>query len=510
MTARVAVYDRFWRSQGGGERHVGMLAQVLTEDGCQVDLVGHEPTDLDELGEHLGLDLSRCRFLQVPDRGDAWLAERTAGYDLLVNGTYGSRLQPRTPKAAYLCYFPTPADHDLQRWRRVAIRWLGPWVRGTTPNLDFGAGWFPPEGGRRRRWTWTTDDAVLTLPAGRRVLRLDLGRPGAPGGAALVLVDDDGSELSRLEVTTEFSRQVVDLGERDRGTEVRFTSPTFSPGPADTRELGVAVSRARLAGKTGARERLAGRWPWLHRDPRDLRWLDAYDSIMVNSSYTRGYVERWWQRPGDVLHPPIAVHRLTPAAQRERRIVTVGRFFSPGLGHAKRQLEMVEAFGRLDLPGWTLSVLGGCEPSQLPYLEQVRRAAQGLEVEIVANAPRALVEQRLTTSSIFWAATGLGEDTRARPWNAEHFGMTTVEAMAGGCVPVVIDGAGQQEIVRDGIDGLRWETVEQLLEQTRQVAGDEDLRARMANSAIRRAHDYDEDAFRAELRGIIATRHLLP
>jgi hypothetical protein len=180
---KVAVYDRFWRSQGGGERHVGMVAQVLSEDGCSVDLIGHEPTDLDELGEHLGLDLSRCRYVQLPDRGDAWLAERTAAYDLTVNGTYGSRLAPRSAKAAYLCFFPTPADHDLEPWRRLAIRTLGPWVRGTTPNLDYGAGWFPPEGGRRRRWTWTSSEAVLTLPAGRRVLTMDLGRPGAPGPA---------------------------------------------------------------------------------------------------------------------------------------------------------------------------------------------------------------------------------------------------------------------------------------------------------------------------------------
>jgi glycosyltransferase involved in cell wall biosynthesis len=506
---KVAVYDRFWRSQGGGERHVGMIAQVLTEDGCEVDLLGHEPTDLEELGLHLGLDLSRCRYVQLPDRGDRWLAERTEGYHLLVNGTYGSRLAPKTPRAAYLCFFPTPADHDLERWRRLAIRAFGPWVRGAAPNLDFGAGWFPPEGGRRRRWTWTSGDAVLTLPGGRRVLRMDLGRPGAPDGTTLVLVDEDGTELHRIEVGNGFVPHTVDLGVRERGSEVRFTAGTFSPGGTDTRELGVAVSRARLVGRTGIRERVAGRCAWLLRDPRDLGWLASYDSVMVNGTYTKGFVEDWWHRPGDVLHPPIAVHRIVPAAQREQRIVTVGRFFRPGLGHAKRQLEMVQAFRRLGLPGWTLSVLGGCEPSQVPYLDEVRRAAEGLPVEIVPNAPRALVEERLRSSSIYWSATGLGEDTRARPWNAEHFGMTTVEAMAGGCVPVVIDSAGQAEIVREGVDGLRWRTVEELLERTRRVAADEELRARMSQSAAKRAHDFDEDAFRAELHGIVDTRRLL-
>jgi glycosyltransferase involved in cell wall biosynthesis len=296
---------------------------------------------------------------------------------------------------------------------------------------------------------------------------------------------------------------------RAEGSEVFFRSDTFVPGAPDTRELGVAVSRAKLAGKTGARERLAGLWPWLHRDPRDLRWLTAYDSVMVNSTYTKGFVEDWWQRPGDVLHPPIDVSAMTPAAVREKRIVTVGRMFAPGLGHAKRQLEMVQAFRRLAMEGWSLSVLGGVEPSQIPYLNSVRAAAEGLPIEIVPNAPRSLVEERLSTSSIFWAATGLNEDTDARPWNAEHFGMTTVEAMAGGCVRVVIDSAGQREIVRADVDGLRWTTVDELLDLTRRVAGSPDLMAAMSASSIQRARTWDEDAFRAELHTIVTTRGLL-
>ena len=37
----MAVYNRFLQSMGGGERHSGMLAQVLADDGHEVDLVGH-------------------------------------------------------------------------------------------------------------------------------------------------------------------------------------------------------------------------------------------------------------------------------------------------------------------------------------------------------------------------------------------------------------------------------------------------------------------------------------
>src|SRR5262249_54420489 len=72
------------------------------------------------------------------------------------------------------------------------------------------------------------------------------------------------------------------------------------------------------------------------------------------------------------------------------------------------------------------------------------------------NAPRTLVHRLMASSSIFWSATGYGEDEEKAPWAQEHFGMTTAEAMAGGCVPVGIDRAGQRELARAAVDGYRW------------------------------------------------------
>lgn len=512
---RVAVYNRFWHSQGGGERHSGMVAQVLSEDGAQVDLIGHTPTDLDELADHLGLDLSRCSMRVVPDRGYGLLADVSADYDLLVNGSYMNRLPPLSKKAAYLCYFPTPFDHDMEPWRKTVTRLVGPYVRAMGENLDYGLGWFPPEGGRRRQWIWSSGDAVITFPGTRsRRIRLDLGRPGASAPTTLTVKAHSGETLAEVTVTEEFVTHHLDLGEPDDTGTVRFVSDTFSPGGTDQRQLGVAVSRPRLEGASfGPRERLAGRFPWLLRDPKDLDFLDSYDVIMANSVYTQRWITKLWSRPSDPLFPPIQVDRMHPEPIRTKTILTVGRFFAPGLGHAKRQLEMVEFFGDIvrsgRLPGWTLQVVGGCEPSQEPYLAQVRAAAAGLPVQIHPNAPRALVEDLMSTASIVWSATGYGEDPEARPWTMEHFGMTTVEAMAGGCVPVVIALAGQKEIVTPGTDGYLWSSPAELAEHTVAVAQDEAMRARMSEAAIKRAQDFSEAAFAEQLRAIVARHSLL-
>ncbi|MBW3551384.1 MAG: hypothetical protein KY442_11435, partial [Proteobacteria bacterium] len=50
----------------------------------------------------------------------------------------------------------------------------------------------------------------------------------------------------------------------------------------------------------------------------------------------------------------------------------------------------------------------------------------------------AQVEHLLSTSSVFWSATGYGEDEHKAPWASEHFGMTTAEAMAAAGGPSVL------------------------------------------------------------------------
>lgn len=514
---RSAIYNRFWHSQGGGERHAGMVAQVLAagarERGDTVELLGHTPVDLDELGEHLGLDLTGCTYRQIPDRGDTALAAVSSGYDFWLTASYMSRLAPEAKKSAYLCWFPTPFDHDLSLWRRKLARLVGPRLRGPAP-LEYGTGWYPPEGGRRRRWVWSSGDGVLVVPpGGRRRVRMAVGRPGAPSQARLSIQDADKRELATAEAGSQFRKLTVALDAASRGDELHFVSDVFEPGGSDIRELGVAVSRAWLqTDRSGLRSYASSRLPWLAQDPTDVEFLRAYDTILANSAYTQEWIARLWQRDAAVLHPPIETRRFTPGVRREPLIVTVGRFFSPGLGHAKRQLEMVQWFGDLHrsgrLPGWRLAVVGGCEPSQLPYLAKVKAAAAGLPVEIHPNAPRSLVERLLSAASIFWSATGYGEGDQ-RPWAAEHFGMTTVEAMAAGCVPVVIDKAGQKEIISPGVDGFRWSTPSELIRLTAQVADDEPLRARLSEAAMVRSADFSDDAFAARWHEIASEYALL-
>jgi len=53
----------------------------------------------------------------------------------------------------------------------------------------------------------------------------------------------------------------------------------------------------------------------------------------------------------------------------------------------------------------------------------------------------------------------------------EHFGITIVEAMSAGCVPVVHDSGGPKEIV-NGERGFRWQNLEEIPRMIEQAMED--------------------------------------
>lgn len=511
---RAAVYNRFWHTQGGGERHSGMIAQCLSRRGVQVDLLAHTPVDPASLGAHLGLDLSGCAVRILPEWDEDALAEHTADYDLLVNGSYMSRLRPKSRRAAYLCYFPTPPDHDLPGWRKLAARVLQPVVgRPAAAGLSFGEGWYGPESARLRTWRWTSGEGHLTVaPGPERDLHFEVGRP-ALAGTDLRVATAAGDLLLQTTISARFSPHSVTVPASDDPLTVVFSSGSDPAPGADPRTLGVNASRFYVGRRPTPRQRLAGRLGWVHLVGSDHSYLDGYDVIFANSLYTMGWIARLWRRESEVLYPPIQVDGFVPSPERDRSIVTVGRFFDPLHGHSKRQLEQVRLFAKMvgegRLAGWTFHLIGGCEPAHQPYLDAVRAAAAGFPVELHVNAPRDELVAILSRASIQWSATGYGADEDDEPWASEHFGMTTVEAMAAGCVPVVIDRAGQREIVEPGVNGFRWSTLDELAEHTVQLAEDDALRSALAKAAVESARTYSDAAFAARLDGLIDRYDLL-
>ncbi|MBV9256376.1 MAG: glycosyltransferase family 4 protein, partial [Actinobacteria bacterium] len=199
--------------------------------------------------------------------------------------------------------------------------------------------------------------------------------------------------------------------------------------------------------------------------------LRRYQCV-VYSEYVLSWVKQRWAVDATVIHPPIEQGHYDAGAKRPM-ILSVGRFFAAQ--HSKRQDVLVRAFGRVaeQLGGAWRLVLAGVvaeRAADRAFLDDVRRAADGLPVDIEIDVAPDRLAQLYTEASLYWHGAGYGR-TADEPEKAEHFGMTTVEAMSYGAVPLVYDDGGQREIVTDDV-GVRWTTVDELVDATTQLAAD--------------------------------------
>lgn len=523
---RVAVYDQFWPTAGGGEKVAGGIAQVLAAEH-DVTLVGHDELDLDELGERLQLDLSGVG-VNVVELTPTCVEEAVEGYDLLVNASYTSSAVCTARHGLYYVHFPHPTSRDVGGLKGAAVRAVRPLVRTSTLSIEDEQGLHPEEIISRRPGRWTTGDARLSLllPAGQEIpLSLEIGR-GLPESLlpVPVTIEVDGEPVLEVELTARASRLsprtvtvTVPVRARNDGRHVvvGIVSPSFLPaevlGSNDRRRLGVPLHSVQLG--DAMRARLVRRYPSLGRRPDSLAWIGSYDRTLANSGYTQDWVERWWgpqgggeRPPVSILPPPVTMQPGSAADAKDRIILNVGRFFDAEQGHSKKQLELVKAFEQAvdrGLDGWELHLVGGCGGEDRAYLERVRHAALHLPVHLHVNATGAELRQLYSRAGVYWHASGLGEDPQRHPDRFEHFGITTVEAMSSGAVPIVIGEAGQREVVEHGRSGYHFHTIDQLVDLTRLVTDDDVLRRRLAEAAHTRARAYSMEAFGDHLRGLV-------
>jgi glycosyltransferase involved in cell wall biosynthesis len=500
---KVAVYNKHWTTGGGGERYAGAFAQALAGEH-QVELLAPEPIDWVSLEERLGIDLSGTTPRLVADEGYGSLTRATRGYDLLVNCSYMSSEASGARRGIYVVLFPTPFDHDMPAAKRLAARALRAGAKGGDPRLEWGRGFYPPEWSRLSRFRWTCAAAHLLVRAEEGEvlpvrLRLAGGRPPEVG-AAEVEVDVEDRVVARVRADASRRSTPVSFSVTGRGVidpvVIAIRSDVFVPsiavGTTDTRELGVQLRAVQLG--SGLRARLRSVFPRLASPPVSLDFLDGYRIVSI-SNFTREWVHRFWKRDSEVLYPPVPQRE---PGEKARLILSVGRFFGREAGHSKKQLEMVRAFRRLargGLHGFDYHLVGGCSREHLPYLDEVRREAEGLPVHIHVDATGAELDSLYRRASIFWHAAGLGESERKHPHRFEHFGITTVEAMTAGAVPIVLGRAGQSEIVEHGVSGLHFASLEELVTRTRAVITDDELRRKLAEGARRRAADFAPERF---------------
>jgi len=235
--------------------------------------------------------------------------------------------------------------------------------------------------------------------------------------------------------------------------------------------------------------------------------LKSYDKIITNSFYTRNWVLKYYKKKVEVLYPPVDVNAFSPLP-KQNIILNVGRFFRNQ--HCKKQLEMIKIFKELyseaeELKTWEFHLVGGISTKieDQKYLQLCLREAQNYPVFFHINVPFRVLRELYGKGKIYWHATGLYENEEKTPEGMEHFGITIVEAMSAGCVPVVINRGGPREIIRNGIDGFLWNTPKELKEYTIKLVNDQVLWKRMSEASIKRSREFSTERFREQLKHVL-------
>jgi glycosyltransferase involved in cell wall biosynthesis len=193
--------------------------------------------------------------------------------------------------------------------------------------------------------------------------------------------------------------------------------------------------------------------------------------------------------------------------KRPGRIVNVGRFTSEG--HCKRQDTLIEAFRRLAeiwrFEDLELHLVGTVPPDARSrgYFSELTRQASGLRVTFHVSASPQKIQELYETSAFYWHATGYGRSERLNPELMEHFGITVMEAMSAGAIPLVYQAGGPAEMVAHGVDGYHWKAVDELVDLNLSLLENVTEATRLRNAGVSAARRFDRAAFDHNLLALL-------
>lgn len=236
--------------------------------------------------------------------------------------------------------------------------------------------------------------------------------------------------------------------------------------------------------------------------------LTSYSVITANSHYTASWIQRRWGYDAEIVYS--ACQPMGPPGKKEKTILNVARFFAnEGPNHHKRQDLLLRAFVEMvdgGLVDWNLHLIGNLGPSaqDREFLDQLRTAARGKPVEISVGVTFECLREQYRRALLYWHGTGFGFSPTLEPSKHEHFGMSIVEAMSAGSVPLAFDSGGPREIIRPGLTGHLWRDLDELKMLTLGLMSDADRLHAMSIAATADSERFDVRNYLARMDAIIA------
>lgn len=232
--------------------------------------------------------------------------------------------------------------------------------------------------------------------------------------------------------------------------------------------------------------------------------LFRIEKIICNSNFTKKVVDNEYGVNSVVLYPPVATDLYKPK-RKINQICYVARFSN--LTQNKGHEVLIQQFKKLikdkNFSSWKLILAGGSEVGATEYLKKLKAMSSGYNIEFIESPTIDILREIFGQSKIFWSGAGFNEDEIKNPERVEHFGITLVESMSAGCVPVVYKAGGPKEIIDDGKNGFLWQNKNELVAITKRIVKESGILRTVSKKAVVSSKKYGYEEFKREVTKII-------
>jgi alpha-1,2-mannosyltransferase len=212
--------------------------------------------------------------------------------------------------------------------------------------------------------------------------------------------------------------------------------------------------------------------------------------VLTNSRFSASVIRKNMECEAEVVYPPVDVGNFYPGRKRNQ-IVSVGRY-TPEKNYETliRAMEKVEDAKCTIVGGRSGKVSG-------PYIAKLKNLIHDLKLEdrvtLLVGIPFRQLKQILATSKIY-----------VHPMIYEHFGISVVEAMASGCVPIVHRSGGPyMDIVDHDKYGFSFEDVEGLTEKINLILCNDELRREYGRKALEQSKEFNRLRFKEKIMEVL-------
>lgn len=159
------------------------------------------------------------------------------------------------------------------------------------------------------------------------------------------------------------------------------------------------------------------------------------DELIAVSNFTKMRINKYWGKESTTVYPPVDLEKFSEANTNNVRdgVITIGRF-APEKNH-KTQLEIAKK-----LPTIPFRLCGSANtPAAKNMLQEIIINSEEMDLSNMEFYPNLSLKKmiKLISESKYFLHTAVDED----------FGLTTCEAISGGCIPLVHNSGGSKETV---------------------------------------------------------------